>query len=142
MALSYLIGRRNAQNTPWTLERDATLIEMWAAGFSASQIANKFRHLDISRCAVIGRAHRLNLSPRKPRNAAVPKPPPPRPQPPLAPPPAVNANAPGVRRLSFTELEPSSCRFPIEEVGFFCGADAESGRVYCPFHQRISRVRA
>jgi hypothetical protein len=140
MVLSYLIGRRNAQNTPWTFERDAVLIEMWAAGFSASQIANKFRDHLISRCAVIGRAHRLNLSPRRPRNAAVPKPPPP---PPLSPPnPPPPPSAPGMRRLTFIELEPSSCRFPLEEVGLFCGADAESGRVYCPFHQRLSRVRA
>jgi GcrA cell cycle regulator len=142
MVLSYLIGRRNAQNSPWTQERDALLVRLWTEGHSASQIAAKLRW-DVSRCAVIARAHRLNLAPRKPRHVAVPKPPPPRPVPP--PPPSTSkakANAPGMRRLRFIELKPSNCRFPIEEMGFFCGADAESGRVYCPFHQRMSRVRA
>jgi hypothetical protein len=135
MALSYLIGRRNATNTPWTHQRDMVLVALWAAGYSASQIAETFRDQHISRCAVIGRAHRLNLSPRAPRNAAVPKPPSPRPRLPAP-------GAPDMRRLTFIELEPSSCRFPLEEPGLFCGADAESGRVYCPFHQRVTRVRA
>jgi GcrA cell cycle regulator len=137
MALSYLIGRRNAQNTPWTLERDELLIQLWGEGHSASQIAAKLRW-DVSRCAVIARAHRLNLMPRKARHVAVPKPPPPRPQPPPSPRPSPPP-APEMRRLKFLELKPSSCRFPIE--GLFCGADAESGRVYCPFHQRMTRVR-
>ena len=137
MGLSYLIGRRNGTSSPWTLERDMTLIEMWAAGFSASQIANKFRDEHISRSAVIGRAHRLNLPQRKAGNGSVPKPPapPPRPRPPPPPP-----GAPTMRRLTFVELAPSSCRFPIEG-GLFCGADAQNGYSYCPFHQRMARVR-
>lgn len=143
MTLSYLIGRRNVHNSPWTDERVALLVRLWAAGYSASQIAGQIRDHHISRCGVIGKAHRLNLPARKARQAArrnsVPKPPAPRSQPVPPPPPP---GAPAMRWLRLIDLKPSSCRFPVGDVGFFfCAADAESGHVYCTFHQRMARVR-
>ena len=151
MALSYLVDRRNAHNTPWTLERDALLARLWSEGFSASQIASRITDVMVSRMAVIGRVHRLKLPARKAREPAkrkpykgrmsVPKPPapPPRPQPPPPPP-----GAPAMRQLSLIHLKPYHCRWPITDVGppfLFCGADAAKGEVYCPFHQRMARVR-
>ena len=150
MTLSYL-GKRNAFNTPWTAERDALLARLWAEGYSASQIAAQISDVSVSRMAVIGRVHRLKMPPRQPRKRAirpdghrprqsVPKPPapPPRPQPPPPPP-----GAPKMRRLKLIELKPSSCRWPIGDAPqwLFCGANATEGAVYCPFHQRIARVR-
>ena len=148
-ALSYLIGRRNAQNTPWNAERDALLTRLWAEGFSASQIADQIMGVTITRMAVIGRAHRLELPPRKMRQAQkaapkqrmrlVPKPPPPPPRPQPPPPP----NEPKMRRLKLVNLKPTSCRWPIGDGSpwLFCGVTAAEGGVYCPFHRRMARVR-
>lgn len=139
MALSYLIGRRNGQNTPWNKECDALLVQLWSEGYSASQIVDRLGS-DVTRNAVIGRVHRLNLPPRKvaQRGNSVPKPPAPPPKPPAPRPPTP---APGMRGLRLVELKGSSCRFPIDEgTGFlFCGADATKGQVYCPFHTRLAR---
>lgn len=47
----------------WTDDRVQTLIRLWNAGLSASQIARALAG-GLSRNAVIGKAHRLGLSPR------------------------------------------------------------------------------
>ena len=44
----------------WTNEKVEKLKELWSKGFTASQIAEKLG--DTTRNAVIGKAHRLNLS--------------------------------------------------------------------------------
>ncbi len=83
----------------WTDERIETLKTMWEAGQTASQIAEALG--GVSRNAVIGKAHRLDLqsrpSPVKPNEPAAPvavaaepepavaAPPPPPPAPPGAP---------------------------------------------------------
>jgi len=46
----------------WTPEREKQLKELWSKGLTASQIANTIG--DTTRNAVIGKAHRLNLSAR------------------------------------------------------------------------------
>lgn len=48
--------------TNWTEERTATLTRMWESGATASQIAEELG--DVSRNAVIGKAHRLGLKSR------------------------------------------------------------------------------
>jgi GcrA cell cycle regulator len=150
MMLSYLTGRRNVHDSPWTVARDALLAQLWAEGYSASQIADQITDVKVSRMAVIGRAHRLNLPPRQARKRSirpdgrrprvfVPKPPapPPRPQPPPPPP-----GAPKMRRLKLVDLKPHHCRWPIGDAPFFfCAADAHDGDVYCPAHMRMARVR-
>ncbi len=46
----------------WTEEREETLRKLWASGVTASQIAEELG--DISRNAVIAKAHRLGLQSR------------------------------------------------------------------------------
>ncbi|MDE2383395.1 MAG: GcrA cell cycle regulator [Alphaproteobacteria bacterium] len=55
----------------WTDERVGTLKQLWAEGLSASQIAARLG-MGVTRNAVIGKVHRLNLSGRatQPRNTA------------------------------------------------------------------------
>src|SRR5258708_8518641 len=94
----------------WTEERIERLKKMWAAGATASQIADELG--GVSRNAVIGKAHRLGLeqrpSPVRPGEEkelkkpvpvpAAPKPPAPKTEPPkpapAAPPPPTTAHAP------------------------------------------------
>lgn len=56
---------------PWTEDRVETLKKLWTDGLSASQIATKLG-MGVTRNAVIGKVHRLNLSGRAPstRSAA------------------------------------------------------------------------
>ena len=145
MTLSYLLGRRNNYSTPWTDELIARLKELWAEGFSASQIADELHPLfreGLTRCGVLGKVHRLHLPARKPRRHPMTRKVLPHRKPPsvLASPkrPPLMPTAPPMRRLGFFELAPRQCRFPIgEPTLFFCGADAE--QIYCPFHQRMAR---
>ncbi len=55
----------------WTEDRVATLKQLWADGLSASQIAGRLG-MGVTRNAVIGKVHRLNLSGRatQPRSTA------------------------------------------------------------------------
>jgi GcrA cell cycle regulator len=59
------------EKAPWTEERVELLKKLWAEGLSASQIAGRLA-LGVTRNAVIGKVHRLNLSGRatQPRNTA------------------------------------------------------------------------
>ena len=54
----------------WTDEKDAKLKELWGKGNTASQIAEIIG--GISRNAVIGKAHRLNLSAKIKTRSAIP----------------------------------------------------------------------
>jgi GcrA cell cycle regulator len=54
----------------WTDERVERLKKMWAEGFSANDIAMTIRH--VSRNAVIGKIHRLNLPKRELRKSTKP----------------------------------------------------------------------
>ena len=58
-----------AEKAPWTEDRVETLKKLWADGLSASQIAGKLG-MGVTRNAVIGKVHRLNLAGRvnTPRN--------------------------------------------------------------------------
>lgn len=47
--------------TPWTDSKQVRLVQLWAEGLSAREIATR---LAVSRSAVIGKAHRLGLPPR------------------------------------------------------------------------------
>jgi len=94
----------------WTEERVETLKKLWSDGLSARQIADELG--DVTRNAVIGKAHRLGLSTR-----IMPVKP------------------------SFSILNPVTdrlCQWPIgnpDEVGFhFCGKPASPGRPYCEGH--------
>lgn len=59
-------------HSPWTDTKQVRLVELWAEGLSAREIAMR---LAVSRSAVIGKAHRLGLSPRaSPIKRALPAP--------------------------------------------------------------------
>ena len=107
----------------WTTERVDLLTRLWAEGLSARQIAMKLGG-GVTRNAVIGKAHRLNLQ----RGAVTPEP---RPEP-----------APPVREEIPMNLSPDvkswMCRWPSEEPGrqglYICGKTAQPGRHFCAEH--------
>ena len=131
----------------WTEEKVAKLKELWGKGSTASQIAEIIG--GISRNAVIGKAHRLNLSAKIKTRAAIPnqkiensldeK--------------AINSKR--VRRSKFKsliiekdfepenpkqleELDENSCKWPIghpdEKSFYFCGRSSLKDFSYCKLH--------
>ena len=131
----------------WTEEKVAKLKELWGKGNTASQIAEIIG--GISRNAVIGKAHRLNLSAKiKTRtatsnqnfnNSLLDK----------------NSNSKRIRRSKFKsliiekdfepenpkqleELDENSCKWPIghpdEKSFYFCGRSSMKDFSYCKLH--------
>ena len=131
----------------WTDEKVEKLRELWGKGNTASQIAEIIG--GISRNAVIGKAHRLNLSAKIKTRAAIPnqkiensldeK--------------AINSKR--VRRSKFKsliiekdfepenpkqleELDENSCKWPIghpdEKSFYFCGRSSLKDFSYCKLH--------
>jgi GcrA cell cycle regulator len=148
----------------WTTEAIERLKALWAEGHSTAEIG---RRMGISKNAVVGKAHRLNLSARPspirrdatPRPAPVPRAPRPAPAPmqrlmqppvmrPAAPPAPPQPVAPPVVR-SFPSARPRvgarSCCWPIGEPGTagfrFCGADPMGGKPYCAEHAALAYVK-
>lgn len=114
----------------WTEARVAILKQLWEQGRSASQIAQEMG--DVSRNAVIGKAHRLGLKSRPSpiRREVVARAP--RPVP-----------TPQPRKLAASGRQ---CQWPIghpREAGFhFCGAEAEPDRPYCNEHCALAYRRS
>lgn len=106
----------------WTSERVEILTRLWAEGLSARQIASKLG--GVTRNAVIGKSHRLNLQ----RGAPVPEPVP-EPEPVIYEEPLVNLSP---------DVKAWMCRWPQEGPGrqglFICGKTAQPGRHYCAEH--------
>jgi GcrA cell cycle regulator len=136
----------------WTDERVVILTKLWADGFSASEIADKFG--DVSRNAVIGKVTRLGLSggcnPVQRVRAAPPKPRPEKPKQ-IKLKPKLKALAfghkealvaPPINGISLVDLNENTCRWPHGhpgQAGFsFCGGHAVSGLPYCAHHCRIA----
>ncbi len=96
----------------WTEERVERLKELWSQGMSASEIAQMLG--DVTRNAVIGKAHRLGLSGR---------------------PSPIRKKSKGVTILDLTER---MCKWPIgdpKHADFrFCGKPSVPGMPYCPEH--------
>jgi len=96
----------------WSDALQARLRELWAQGLTASQIAAE---LCITRNAVIGKAHRLELGGR-PSPIQRSKPP----------------------MLTLVALKERVCRWPIGHPGepdfHFCGGEARPNSPYCPEH--------
>jgi GcrA cell cycle regulator len=149
----------------WTTEAIERLKALWAEGHSTAEIG---RRMGISKNAVVGKAHRLNLSARPSpiRRDATPRPAPapraPRPvhvpmqrlvqpapirQAPLPTPPPQAVAPPVVR--SFPTARPRigarSCCWPIGEPGTqgfrFCGADPMGTKPYCAEHAALAYVK-
>jgi GcrA cell cycle regulator len=139
----------------WTPERIAQLRSFVDSGLTCSQIAAE---IGVTRNAVIGKIHRLGLSPGRPaaqptRSCAArarrPRLPSPRQMLRL-----VYAGAPGIaegaasevidsaQRCSLLELTQNTCRWPVSDPGAadfsFCGNDAHRGFPYCAAHARMA----
>lgn len=101
----------------WTDHRIEELKKLWSDGRTASQIADFLG--DVTRNAVIGKAHRLGLSSR-------PSP---------------------IKRKTFVlpSTHDRMCQWPIGnpgESGFrFCDQTADPGRPYCPNHCNMAYRR-
>ena len=143
----------------WTVAMDVELARLLAQGLTYRACANELSQTfgaRVTRCAAIGRGHRLGLhaAPPPTPKASEPKPPPtpkvrdwksgfrPPPEMPedIKPPPRVNG------ALTLFELAAGHCRWPVEqwdETGgcLFCGAPANlaQARPYCEAHTRQAR---
>ncbi len=150
----------------WTAEAIERLKALWAEGHSTAEIG---RRMGISKNAVVGKAHRLNLPARpspirrdaEPRPAPAPRAPRPIPAARVAPPPVlrpapvVPAPTPVVATLpapvvrAFPAARPRlgsrSCCWPIGEPGTsgfrFCGAEPMAGKPYCTEHAALAYVK-
>jgi GcrA cell cycle regulator len=152
----------------WTAEAIERLKALWAEGHSTAEIG---RRMGISKNAVVGKAHRLNLPARPspirrdaaPRPAPVPRvprpvaaaravPPPmlrPAPAPAPAAPSAPAAAAPVLRAFPAPAARPRlgarTCCWPIGEPGTsgfrFCGAEPVAGKPYCAEHAALAYVK-
>jgi GcrA cell cycle regulator len=134
----------------------AELKRLWAAGLSASEIAEALGG-DVSRCAVLGKVMRLGLTHRKSPKF---KPGPPRPKatirrppvvalspsPPPSPPPPPLEQKPRMRRLQLLQLNEHHCRWPFGDPHrhpfYFCAADRRPGDAYCAFHMDKAFVKS
>jgi len=109
----------------WTDERVEELKRLWGEGLTTGEIG---KALEVSKNAVVGKAHRLGLKGRpSPIKRAKPQ----------------RAKAePKIR--SVIELSAHTCRWPIgdpREPGFhFCGKPAMSGKPYCAEHAAVAYV--
>jgi GcrA cell cycle regulator len=101
----------------WTDERVEKLRELWGRGMSASEIADVLGN--VTRNAVIGKAHRLGLSGR--------------------PSPIKKKETKGATILSLTER---MCKWPVGDPKspdfHFCGKPSLPGLPYCGEHAAIA----
>jgi GcrA cell cycle regulator len=134
------------QLATWTDERRELVRELWAQGYSASQIG---RQLDppVTRNAVIGLCYRNQFPHGKRRTAPMPSPEPlspayflrEEPKPPVVRP-ALQLRPqppqpPAFLGLPLEQLTDSQCRWPEGDGPFvFCGQSSVLGRPYCALH--------
>jgi GcrA cell cycle regulator len=141
----------------WTAERIEQLRHCVGSGLTCSQIAAE---IGVTRNAVIGKIHRLGLSPARPAGAPA-RSCPPRARHPRSSPSSrllrlIGTQAPGVagdpaaapvpidsaQRCSLLELAQGKCRWPISDPGAadfgFCGNAAAAGFSYCAGHARMA----
>jgi GcrA cell cycle regulator len=148
----------------WGADTIELLRGLWAEGHSTAEIG---RRMGVTKNAVVGKAHRLNLPPRpspirreaegprvaQPRRAPAPRPPMimRRPEQPVqqrpapvvvAPPPP----APTAVVRAFPRVSNRSCCWPIGEPGTssfrFCTAEATTGKPYCGEHAAVAYVKS
>lgn len=131
----------------WTDERVDLLKKLWKKGLSASQIAEELG--DVTRNAVIGKAHRLGLSsrpsPLKKASEAAPKKkvkpaPKKKPAAAVAPPKPVEKEEP--EAITILTLTERMCKWPLghpgEEDFRFCGRKSAPGQPYCAYHAAMA----
>ena len=118
----YPVG--DPMDSVWTEDLIDTLGKLWAEGLSTAEIG---RRLGVSKNSVVGKAHRLSLTPRPSPVKLVPG----RPR---------HKPAPKV-----VEIKGPTCSWPHGhpgEKGFhFCGARTLPGKPYCAEHAAVAYVR-
>ena len=137
----------------WTDEAIAKLRTLWAEGHSTAEIG---RRLNISKNAVVGKAHRLNLPPRpspirRHEGESTPRPSiPKRAQGPTLPPLSASMGSPvpvlrAVMPTPKYSQRATPCCWPIGEPGkpsfHFCNANSVAGKPYCEEHASVAYVR-
>lgn len=136
----------------WTNEIIEKLRALWAEGLSTAEIG---RRLNVSKNAVVGKAHRLNLpsrpSPIRRHDGETPRVVTPKrvigpTLPPLSA--SIGAPAPSLRALAPVQKfsqRAAPCSWPIGEPGtssfHFCNAASAGGKPYCEEHAAIAYVR-
>ncbi len=112
----------------WTSEKIKQLKKLWNKGKSTVEIG---KELGISKNAVVGKVHRLELEARPSPIKKQEKP--------TRPKKAVTEKKGHVGLL---DLKMNSCRWPIgdpKDADFhFCGATTSTGKPYCPEHCKIA----
>jgi GcrA cell cycle regulator len=141
----------------WTAERIEQLRHCVGSGLTCSQIAAE---IGVTRNAVIGKIHRLGLSPARPAGASARSCPPRARHPRISPSSRllrlIGAEAPGIagdaaaepapidsaQRCSLLEIAQGKCHWPIGDPQTsdfaFCGNDAVTGFSYCAGHARMA----
>ncbi len=112
----------------WTPEKIKLLKKLWQKGKSTVEIG---RELGMSKNAVVGKVHRLELSAR--------------------PSPIKKQSNPNTEKkvvesdkktVTLMDLKMNSCRWPIGELKdddfHFCGKECQTGKPYCPEHCKIA----
>lgn len=144
----------------WTAKAIDQLRALWAEGHSTAEIG---RRMGVTKNAIVGKAHRLDLSGRpspirRPETAGAPAAPRRKPvrveapaipavvqAPPPPPPQAAPAPVAVATVRHFPRASMRSCCWPIGEPGTrdfrFCGAEAASGKPYCTDHAAVAYVR-
>ncbi len=101
----------------WTLERIEALTRLWEEGITTAEIG---RRIGVTKNAVIGKVHRIGLTPR----VITQKPPP--------------------RRNVFDFTGPA-CMWPIGHPGeddfHFCGEHPMAGKPYCGHHVEVAYIK-
>ena len=111
----------------WTTEKIKQLKKLWSKGKSTVEIG---RELGISKNAVVGKVHRLELNARPSpiKKEAVKK--------------TVKKKVQKQENVSLLDLKLNSCRWPIgdpKDADFhFCGKDTVTGKPYCSEHCKIA----
>lgn len=105
------------ENT-WTMERVQQLTQLWDEGLPSAEIG---RRLGLTKNAVIGKVHRIALSPR------------------VIPP------APEAPRPNVFEFSGPGCLWPYGHPGdanfHFCGSRPLDGKPYCAEHAAVAYIR-
>lgn len=119
--------------SPWTDEATEQLKRYHAAGYSGSQIAGLLE-INVTRCAVIGKARRLGLelidrpSVARPRRVRV------------TPTPADIDRSSNSLNVTFADLRPGQCRSIGNEdmhAPLYCGHPVMPGRAWCAGHYAL-----
>ncbi len=122
----------------WTPEKIKSLKKLWQKGKSTVEIG---KALGISKNAVVGKVHRLELAARpspikvNPAKAAAKATP------------AKPTKSTGKKKnevVTLMDLKLTSCRWPIgdpKDANFhFCGKTTQTGKSYCPEHCKVAYI--